>query len=191
MFNAISTLLHRCTHGPEREAILALRQPVTATQLGHRLGIRSTQSSALLARLNEIGLVRPLNPFARASRVYFSTTIGQLFHDAVATAAGCPTLPKPPKLNYTLYGSLCFSHRATVLKTLTRPLQPAAIKRVAFRNDPTLQMNAANVRDVIRFLGSHGLVEPVFRRKKAHPQYRVTDQGMAYQQLLQQAEVMR
>jgi hypothetical protein len=96
-----------------------------------------------------------------------------------------------PNLDWQLYGEVCFSHRAAVLKTLTQPMQPAHIKRRARFQDPTIRMSANNVRDVIRFLRSKRIVQPVELRKKAHPRYQLTDTGRQIQRLLLQAEVRK
>ena len=190
MFDEILTLLRRLSSGTEKDVVLALQQPFTARQLALKLDITSVQSSSLLERLNQIGLVRCLNPFSRASRVYFPTTMGLLFYKELATLAGLPLLLGLPRIDWRLYGSLCFTHRAAVLKTLTCGMQPATIKRKACFNQPNLRMSFNNVCDVIRYLEAQELVEPVYHRKKAHPLYKVTSKGIPYQRLLQQAEVM-
>lgn len=190
MFRSIVTLLKKLAAGNENEVVLALRQPLTAKQLTQKLDLRPAQSTALLERLNEIGLVRPLNPFARASRLYWPTRIGKEFSNELGRQAGLPPTPSLPKLNWPLYGSLCFCHRSAVLRTLTREMRPATIKRKACFNDPELTMSFNNVRDTVRYLEANGLLERVYLRKKAHPAYRVTEKGIPYQRLLQQAEVV-
>ena len=189
MINKILTHLQRLAEGSEKKIVLTLRQPLTAHQLARKLKLRPEQASALMERFSAIGLVRCLNPFARSSRVYWHTLIGLEFHRELATQACIPTEARLPRINWSHYGSVCFSHRATVIKTLTRPLQPAEIKRQARFNDPNLRMSANNARDVIRYLKAIGIVQPVYVKNKPHCSYELTDQGIQYQKLLKQAEV--
>ncbi len=48
---------------------------------------------------------------------------------------------------------------------------------------------ANNVRDVIRFLRSTEIVQPIKVIKKAHLHYELTEQGKHFQRLLRQAEL--
>ena len=66
-----------------------------------------------------------------------------------------------PNLDWQLYGDVCYSHRAAVVRVLTEPMQPAQIKRKALFKDSRIRMSANNVRDVIRLLLAKGIVEPV------------------------------
>jgi len=94
----------------------------------------------------------------------------------------------PTSVDWNLLGWVCYRHRAAILKTLSEPLQPSAIKRRARARDPTLRMSANNVRDVIRLFKQRGIVQPVYLRKKKHPRYELTDVGKTLRQLLGQAE---
>lgn len=147
MFDAIVTLLNKLQSGAERDVVLDLRQPLTARQLSGKQGVTPSHSSAVLERLNQVGLVRCVNPYARASRLYYPTTIGRLFHDEIAAQLDRAALPPLQKLDWMLYGSLCYSHRSAVLKTLTREMTPSTIKRLACFNDPALAMSFTNTRD--------------------------------------------
>ena len=62
-------------------------------------------------------------------------------------------------------------------------MQPTEIKRAALFNDSELRMSANNVRDVIRYLESNGLVRQVHARKKVHPRYGLSEKGILFQQL--------
>jgi hypothetical protein len=94
-----------------------------------------------------------------------------------------------PQIDWTLFGWVCFSHRAAVLKALTMPLQPATIKRRARSQVPGLRMSANNVRDVIRLFLEKGIVRPVHLRKRTFPAYEPTATGQALRELLFRAEV--
>ena len=96
-----------------------------------------------------------------------------------------------PDLDWTLYGDVCYSHRAAVIKCLNQPMQPAQIKRRALFQNPDIKMSAGNVRDVLRSLRTKGVVQPVKPEKKAHPRYQLTDVGTHMQRLLLQAEVRK
>ncbi len=189
MFNSISHLLRQLVDGTGKDVVLAMRQPLTANQMARKLDVPSTQASTLIERLNAIGLVRCLNPFARSSRVYWHTLIGEKFHNQLCQSAGISAVERLSKNDWSLYGSTCFSHRSAVIKTLTRPMQPAAIKRQARLHDQRIRISANNVRDVIRYLHTHGIVQPVHVRKRAHPSYELTPTLYIIQQLLTQSAV--
>ncbi len=72
---------------------------------------------------------------------------------------------------------------------MTEPLQPSIIKRRARLMNPDLRMSANNVRDVMRLLLAWGVTKPIQIKRKAHLRYELTEQGLVYQRLLQQAEV--
>ena len=129
-----------------------------------------------------------MNPHASSSRLYALTRAGQLFQ---ATLVGDRLPPKQydlPGVDWESYGAVCFSHRSAVIKALTRPMSPAAIKRRALSQNAHLKMSANNVRDVLKVLLHQGVVWQVRVRKKAHPLYELTDKGKRYRDLLLQAE---
>ena len=146
--------------------------------------------SPLLAELSIYTLVFCLNAAARRSRLYWLTELGTLCQRRLYAAEGSsPPEHLLPSLDWALYGRMCFSHRAPVIRTLNEPLQPAAIKRRARAWQPQLRISANNVRDVIRLLAAWGVVRPVQVRRKVHLRYELTDTGKAIQQLLDRAEV--
>ena len=135
-------------------------------------------------------LVTCLNPLARRSRLYWLTELGQRIQGRFDTdRSPLSTQPSDLTINWELYGRMCFTHRAAVVRTLNEPLQPATIKRRARARQPQLRISANNVRDIIRLLAAWGVVRPVQIRRKAHPRYELTDTGRAIQQLLDRAEV--
>ena len=130
-------------------------------------------------------MTRCLNAAARRSRVYWLTRLGQ----ACRRQLDSGYRPTFAQVDWEIYGQVCFSHRAAVIKAIMEPLQPATIKRVALYRDPLLRMSANNVRDVIRFLRRKGVVYPVWVRRKAHIHYQLTEHGRRLQELLLRAEV--
>ncbi len=94
-----------------------------------------------------------------------------------------------PAIDWEVYGWICFSQRAAILKALDRPLQPTDIKRRARMRDERLRMSANNVREIVPQLLRRGLVRPIYERKKAHPRYELTDLGRVCRELLIRAEV--
>lgn len=69
-------------------------------------------------------------------------------------------------------------------------MQPSEIKRRARVHDPTLRMSAGNVRDVIKLMLARGIVIKVLRRKRAHPQYGLTEDGLHLRELLVRTEAL-
>ena len=178
--------------GNQKRIFLRLSQPTTAIQLSHQMGIPSDQCSYLLARMAALKLMRCLNPYSRRSRLYWFTRLGKAWQRRLRHLDRLPPIQHDfPDLDWSLYGDVCYSHRATVVKTLGDPMQPAQIKRRALQRDATIRMSANNARDVVRFLYSHGVIEPVMIRKKAFPRYRLTEIGKHFQRLLLQSEVRK
>jgi len=91
-------------------------------------------------------------------------------------------------VNWALYGWVCYSHRSVVLRALTEPMQPSEIRRRIRHRFPAAKISANNVRDIIRLFEKHGIVQKVFIKKKAHPRYELTESGVPFQKLLNQAE---
>jgi len=166
--------------------LLALTQPMTAKQLSYRTGLSLDTCSYILWELSVYELVKCLNPRARRSRLYWCSEFGKRCQEWLFQAKSL-TSPKYdfPTVDWDLYGSVCFSHREAVIKTLGQcPLQPADIKRKAKAQFPNLRMSANNVRDVIRYFEASGIVRKVWERRKAHPTYELTEEGDKMRELL-------
>jgi len=180
------------TDGHQRKVFLQLSQPATAKQLARQMGISLDRCSYILGRLAALGLARCLNPFSRRSRLYWLTRLGRAWQRRLRELDRMPPLVHDcPDLDWQLYGEVCYSHRAAVIRTLSQPMQPAQIKRRALFHNPKIRMSANNVRDVIRLLKAEGIVRPVKLKRRAHPQYELTDTGRQMQRLLAQAEARR
>ena len=174
-----------------RKVVLtAMTQPMTANQLARRTNLSRADCSQVQAELVIHNLVSCLNPLARRSRLYWLTDLGQRVRRRLCSdRSRASTLQIVSTIDWALYGQMCFTHRAAVVRALNEPLQPAAIKRRARVRQPQLRISANNVRDIIRLLAAWGVVRPVQVRRKAHARYELTDTGKAIQQLLDRAEV--
>lgn len=172
--------------------VTCMTQPLTATQLSHRTKLTLRACTHLLSELTTHGVVSCLNPSAVRSRVHWLTKHGkvcqqQLRKDHVLA----PIAYDFPNVDWRLYGWICSSHRAAVLKALRRhhPLQPLEIRRRARSQDLKLRMNTSNVRDVIQLFLAKGIVRAVRIRGKHHPRFELTEIGETLGGLMLRAEV--
>ena len=166
-----------------------MNQPLTARQLSRKTGLSFAVCRDVIPQLAACGLVRCLNDSARRSRLYWLTKLGESCQTGFLRRLGKRPLEYcMPDLDWALYGSVCFNHRAAIIKVLTEPMQPSTIKRKARARDPTLHMSANNVRNVIRLFRNQGIVHPVRVRKKAHLRYELTEIGRRFQELLWRVE---
>ena len=125
-----------------------------------------------------------MNPEARRSRLYGLTELGQYWRQKFF-----PELQvyyQSRNIDWTLYGSVCFSHREAVILALDQPRYPADIKRCARLNNPDIRMSSNNVRNVIPFLLENGIIIKIDSRG-AYPMYDLTDVGLQLQLLLRKA----
>ncbi len=171
---------------PLREkTISTFSHPLTAAQLAQREGINLDHAGYLFWELGTRHLVECLNHSARKSRLYWLTTLGQRCRDRLRCQLRLPPLEGDiPKLDWDLYGWLCFRHRSAIMRALTQPLQPAAIKRQARRQDESLRMSANNVRDIIKLFLKRGIVHAVPVPREHHPRYALTTTGEAMRRML-------
>jgi len=135
--------------------LAGLEQPSTAKQISQRTEISLDCCSYVLAEMVRAGLVQCLNPQARQGRLYWLTERGKQNQRRLRRILRWPRLNHDlPVVDWSLYGWICFRHRAAVIQALSEPMQPATIRRKARSQNPGLRMSANNVRDVIRlFLG--------------------------------------
>ncbi len=187
-FEEIKIWLHQ---GERRQQIIVrLKQPMTALQLSKHTGMPLDCCSYVLNELSLYKLVNCMNPQSRRSRLYWLTNMGKHCQKELLKENGRPGLVYDfPAVDWELYGWVCFSHRAAIIRALTEPLQPAAIKRRAKLRFPNLTMSANNVRDIIKLFLQRGIVEPVKNRKKVHLRYELTELGKKLQNLLMKAGV--
>ena len=172
-----------------RRILLTMARPFTGKQIGKRTGIPMDTCSYVVGKLVSRGLLICLNPKARNSRLYWLTDLGRqcrkLLHRDLDLAYEENDLPA---IDWALYGWICFSHRSIVMKTLTAPMQPSEIKRMIRKRRAGMKISANNIRDVVKLLLEKGIVQKVYVRKKAHPQYKLTDSGNQFRELLMQSE---
>lgn len=187
------TETHRwLTQSDRRRTVLReLIQPLTVTQLARRAGLPRDLCSYVLRELTSKRLVQCVNPAARRSRLYWLTDGGHHSQRKVRSAANLPPLTFDfPAIDWAQYGEMCYRHRAAIIRTLTEPLQPAAIKRRARARDGALRMSANNVRDVLRELRRQGVVREVRVEGLAHKRFELTDAGQSCHYLLARAELL-
>ena len=166
---------------------MAIRQPMTAKQIGIATGIPMDTCSYTTAKFTVKGLATCLNPEARNSRLYWITEFGRQCRKQLHQDRNLPYKENDlPSVNWALYGWLCYSHRAAIVRVLTEPMQPSAIKRRLRIRKPNMKISANNIRDVMRLLLTRGIVQKVFVRKMAHPRYELTESGQQFRQLLMQ-----
>ncbi len=163
----------------------AFNQPLTAKQLSLKTGIPADTCGYLLSKLAKNNLVNCLNPSAGSSRLYWLTKSGRHRQKDICKKMSLPYKEYSlPDIDWALYGRICFNQRCAVIKTLTEPMQPARIKQVLRLQRPNIKISANNIRDVIRFLSSEKIVQPVKIKKKAHPRYELTESGHIFRRLL-------
>ncbi len=169
-----------------RRVLTCLIQPMTATQLSRLTGLDLDPTMKVVRRLVKLQFLRCLNPQARRSRLYWLTTRRAAYSERFGSAR----CDHQPSIDWDLYGWVCYSHRAAILKALTHPLQPCEIKRKARFDNPALRMSANNVRDVIRLFVVKGIVRSVRGKRRAHTRYELTTLGDALRTLLLRAELV-
>lgn len=179
------------TQGKRRQDVLiALKQPMTAKQLGKVSGYALDCVSVVLDELRSNGIVECLNDASQRSRVFGLTGSGKCIRKRLCEESGRPSDTWfVSEMDWDLYGWVCFSHRSAVLKALREPMQPATIKRVASRNDRDLRMSANNVRDVIKLFLEKRIVQKLPQRRRVHPLYQLTSLGHLLRNLLMEAEI--
>lgn len=170
--------------GRRKAAIQNLTAPLTVGQLASRIGLPRQCCSKVLRELRTRGLVTCLNPSASSNRVHALTRQGVRYRSNRSSGCVSGHAHHFPKTDWELYGTVCYRHRAAVIKAISSPMQPSEIKRRALTQNPHLRMSANNVRDVIKFLLKTGIVQQVRIPKKAHPRYELTTQGKHHQTLL-------
>jgi len=168
---------------------MAIKQPLTAKQIGKKTGIPADTCSYVVAKFTAMGLFTCLNPEARNSRLYWLTETGFMYQKRLCDDSNIICKYHDfPSVNWGTYGWSCYNHRSIVIKTLNGPMQPAEIKKILRVHKPNVKISANNIRDVIKLLLAKGIVQPVKICKKAHLRYELTDLGNKLKQLLIKSE---
>ena len=165
---------------------MSMTQPLTAKQISRKTGIGKDSCSYLLSKFAAKGVTVCLNPNARSSRLYWITDLGGKCQRRLRP--GLSELTRDlPSVNWELYGWVCYNHRAAVIRILSEPMQPSEMKRKLRQTGSEVRISANNIRDIIRLFHKKGIVRQVAVRKKAHPRYELTAQGIQIQKLLNRA----
>ena len=170
------------------DVLSALSQPLTPNQLSKRIGLSRDACSYIAWELVVYGVVRCLNNRAQRCRVYGLTPKGircrRKLYPAIKNAH---REYMEPDIDWHLYGSVCHRHRAAVMKAFTDIMQPAEVKRAITRRGG-MRISGNNVRDVVRYFRSKGLVTPIRVRRRIHLRYRLSESGGIMRELLLRAE---
>ncbi len=173
-----------------KNILMSMKQPLTAKQISKKTGLSLDTCSYVLGKFAVRGVGACLNPDARNSRLYWVTDLGQKCLKRLHRELSLPeTVYDVPSVNWDVYGWVCFSHRAAIIRTMTCAIQPSEMKRALRVHKPGMKISANNIRDVVRLFLAKGIVQKVFVRKKAHPRYELTETGSKFQGLLAQAEM--
>lgn len=158
---------------PRRIQVLAnFSQPLTARQMSKRTDLTLDACSYVLWEFTIKALTTCLNEAAQRSRVYWLTPWGLSCRRRLFREHG-KVMPDPfvPDVDWDLYGFVCHRHRTAIIKALTFPMQPAAVKRRARSLDPTLRMSGNNARDIMRLFKQRGIVVPLSEPGRRFPKY--------------------
>lgn len=170
--------------GEERLRILfALCQPMTAGQLGHRLGKSRSSVSEHLRQMLIYGVVTCMNPAALQGRLYWLSDVGLACQSGFSESRGLRVDTWCPLTDWTLYGQLIFRHRAAVLRALNGRMRPPRVKKSAFASNPSLRMSIDNCRQVLKWMRDRKIVRTVRPRGQRFTYYELTEGGRTYQTL--------
>lgn len=183
-------MMHWLAQSERRQRlILAMHQPLTAHQLASRSALDRDTCSRVLGELSIYGVVECVNPSARRSRLYWLTGMGAECRRLLGISLHQqPIVYRFPLVDWNLYGEVCYSHRAAVVKAVEGQMQAVAIRRRACLQNRQLRMSANNCRDVLYFLRRVGIVKQIRLQSEQHPRYQLTETGTRLQLLLRRAE---
>ena len=173
------------TNENRKRILLLMKLPLTAKQMSPKLQIAPARSSRLLSDFVDKSLAVCLNPNAQNSRLFHLTPLGKDCQRQLCLELNLPLKELDvPAVDWSLYGWVCFSHRAAIVKTLTEPMKPSEIKRQLRRRNSRVNISANNIRDIIKLFAEKGIVEKVYLKRKVHPLYELTQTGKQLQALL-------
>jgi len=168
-----------------KEILVDFNQPLTATQIVRRTGIALDACLHVLWVLSLYNIVYCLNKDTKYNRVYWLTELGKRCQKKLREDGSLrPLVHNFPSISWNLFGSVCYSHRSTVIKTMHEPMQAAKVKRKALYQNSKLRMSANNVRDVMKYLLSKDIVRKVYVKRRRHPRYELTELGKKFRELL-------
>ena len=168
---------------------MAFIQPLTARQIAWATGIPMDTCSQLIKQFSHRGILACLNSKQRNSRLYWLTTRGRSLRMKLYQRNNLPYKEYDlPKIDWSLYGWVCFNHRSAVIKALSGSMQPSEIKRYIRIHHPRIRISANNIRDIIKLLVARNVVQAIQLKGKSHPRYQLTELGLQLQRLLRQAQ---
>ena len=171
--------------GRRQGVVAVLDQPLTASQIATRVGLSLKHASFVLGEVLAGQVVQCLNSQASSSRVFWSTELGHRVQNEIRQGFDLPAVSVQfPLVDWYLYGMVCFSHRAAVLRTMGRPMRATEIRRRGKLANPEQRMNSSNVRDVLGVFRRHQLVVPLQKRRRGHPSWVPSEVGKSIQKLL-------
>ncbi len=166
--------------------------PATPSQLSRWTNLSEDACSYTLVEFRSRKLARCVNPGAARFRLYLLTRIGhQCRLSLIGRSDVSCRVRRFPVVFWRLYAQMLYPHRCAVIRTLTRPMQAAEVKRRASMNDSNLRISAGNVREVLKYLLTQGIVRKFYVHRSAYPLYERTDLGNQLQDVLTEAEVRR
>lgn len=169
-----------------------MHMPLTALQIARKTRLELDTCSSAIVMMARMGIVNCLNPSSKNCRVYRLTEIGMEIQKSLESEFNVSRPGEifiPEGIDWELYGLVCYRQRSAVIQAITQPMQPCQIKRYLRIHRPQITISQNNIRDIMREFLKYGIVQKVFVRKKAHPQYELTDSGLAFQKLLNQADM--
>lgn len=167
--------------------LAAFKQPLTTRQISTKIGLPLSLCSNRIAFLADLGLLICLNPTAQNSRVYGLSQTGRIARQRYCKGKTLAPYHQPD-IDWTLYGWLCYRHRAAVLSMLSTALQPSRIKRLLRLKKAHIRISANNIRDILKQFQARGLVKAVPVPHHAYPHYQLTETGTKLRQVLIHAE---
>ena len=171
--------------GRRKKIIVDFDQPLTTTHIARRAKITLDACLHLIWGMTVYSVIHCLNTDTRHNRLYWLTELGKTCQRKLRRKMGLqPLFHNLPNIPWNLYSSVCYSHRSAVISAMHEPMQAAAIKRIALRQNPKLRMSANNVRDVMKYLLKEGIVRRITIRRRSHPRYELTDLGKLFKGLL-------
>ena len=169
-----------------------MRMPLTAMQIARKTRLELDTCSSALVMMARMGIVNCLNPNSKNCRVYRLTEIGteiQKNLESEFNVSRPGDIIIPEGIDWELYGLVCYRQRSAVIQAITQPMQPCQIKRYLKIHKPHITISQNNIRDIKNEFLKYGIIQKVFLRKRAHPAYEMTGQGLIFQKLLNQAEM--
>lgn len=175
---------------PKRLTLVAsMSQPLTAVQVSRRTSWSLDACCHLFGDLREQGLAACLNRDSRRYRLFWLTDDGMSCQGRLRKRSGLRSLRHEfPAVAWTLYGDMCFSHRAAIITALSEPLGAAAIRRRARHRSPDLRMSGSNTRGALSDLRRRGVVRTVHFDDERWSRFDLTPTGKKIRALLLGAE---